>query len=313
MTNEELVNEYQAGDKAAIEQLYLQNSGMIERIIQHYQELEELDDLRQESYFAIMRAAELWKPDKGANFITYAAFWIRSWTKRYIDTCGRGVRLPVNRRAMIGRYYKVLNNYRMRFGRDPSGAELCALLDMKPEQLKEIMKDARAARIRSTSEPIGGEDDDLTLEDTLAAAGDPIEEALERMQHEQLSAELWSCVDDLEPRESAVIRSRYGNEQALTLKECGENLGVSVERVRQVEAAALRKLRKPRYTKRIRPYLDAGTAHSWGMRGTGHGVFERSGSVQERAMMKLEELAGTNLYYGVKSPIFGDCTDKMPV
>lgn len=311
MTNEELVNEYQAGDKAAIEQLYLQNSGMIERIIQHYQELEELDDLRQESYFAIMRAAELWKPDKGANFITYAAFWIRSWTKRYIDTCGRGVRLPVNRRAMIGRYYKVLNNYRMRFGRDPSGAELCALLDMKPEQLKEIMKDARAARIRSTSEPIGGEDDDLTLEDTLEATGNPIEEALEQMQHEQLTAELWKCVEELNPQQAVCIRGLY--KEGKTLKQCGADLCVSVARAGRIKEKALMELGKPRYTKRLLPYLSDEMAHTWGLRCTGYGIFERSGSVQERAMMKLEELAGTNLYYGVKSPIFGDCTDKMPV
>ena len=169
-------------------------------------------------------------------------------------------------------------------------------LDITIDQLKELKKDIQAARIRSTSEPIGGEDDDLTLEDTLAAAGDPIGEALERMQHEQLSAELWSCVDDLEPRESTVIRSRYGNEQALTLKECGENLGVSVERVRQVEAAALRKLRTPRYARRLLPYLEESAARDMSLRGTGHAAFERTGSVQERAMIRLEEWAGMNLY-----------------
>ena len=227
-----------------------------------------------------------------------------------MEECGGVVRIPSYKRALIGRYHRTRNSYRVRFGRDPSDRELCAALDITKDQLKELKKDIQAARIMSTSEPIGGEDDDLTLEDTLAAAGDPIEEALERMQHEQLSAELWSCVDDLEPRESAVIRSRYGNEQALTLKECGENLGVSVERVRQVEAAALRKLSKPRYTKRLIPYLDDGTAHSWGMRGTGRGVFERSGSVQERAMMLLEEITGTNLYYGVKFPVFGNYAAK---
>ena len=296
MTNEELVHEYQAGNREVIEQLYLQNSGMIEKIVRRYSGVEELEDLRQESYFGLVKAAELWNPEKETAFLTYAIYWIRAVIGRYIEECGGVVRIPSYKRALIGRYYRTRNSYRVRFGRDPSDRELCAALDITKDQLMELKKDIQAARIRSTSEPIGGEDDDLTLEDTLAAAGDPIEEALERMQHEQLSAELWSCVDDLEPRESAVIRSRYGNEQALTLKECGENLGVSVERVRQVEAAALRKLSKPRYTKRILPYLDDGTAYSWGMRGTGRGVFERSGSVQERAMMRLEEWAGMNLY-----------------
>lgn len=310
MTNEQLVLEYQAGNMEVIEQLYLQNSGMIERIARRYGGLEELEDLRQESYFGLVKAAELWKPEKETAFMTYAAYWIRAAIHRYIDNCSGVVRIPTHKRAQIGRYNKAVSSYRVRFGRDPSDRELCAALDITKDQLKDLKKDIQAARIRSTSEPIGGEDDDLTLEDTLAAAGDPIGEALERMQREQLSAELWSCVDDLEPRESAVIRSRYGNEQALTLKECGENLGVSVERVRQVEAAALRKLRKPRYTKRLIPYLDDGTARSWGMRGTGRGVFERAGSVQERAMMLLEEIAGANLYYGVKFPVFGSYAAK---
>ena len=304
MTNEELVHEYQAGNREVIKQLYLQNSGMIEKIVRRYSGIEELEDLRQESYFGLVKAADLWNPEKETAFLTYAIYWIRAVIGRYIEECGGVVRIPSYKRALIGRYHRTMNSYRVRFGCDPSDWELCAALDITKDQLKELKKDIQAARIRSTSEPIGGEDDDLTLEETLAAADDPIEEALERMQHEQLSAELWSCVDELEPRETAVIRGRYGNEKALTLKECGEKLGVSVERVRQVEAAALRKLRKPRYTKRLIPYLDDGTARSWGMRGTGRGVFERAGSVQERAMMLLEEIAGANLYYGVKFPAF---------
>ena len=278
MTNEQLVLEYQAGNREALEQLYLQNMKLIDKIIRRYGGAEELEDLRQESYFGIVKAAELWKPEKEKAFFTYAGFWIRSTISRYMEECGGVVRIPSYKRALIGRYYRTRNSYRVRFGRDPSDRELCAALDITKDQLKELKKDIQAARIR--------------------------------MQHEQLSAELWSCVDDLEPRESAVIRSRYGNEQALTLKECGENLGVSPERVRQVEAAALRKLSKPRYTKRLIPYLDDGTAHSWGMRGTGRGVFERSGSVQERAMMLLEEITGTNLYYGVKFPVFGNYAAK---
>lgn len=296
MTNEELVHEYQAGNREVIEQLYLQNSGMIEKIVRRYSGVEELEDLRQESYFGLVKAAEMWNPEKETAFLTYAIYWIRAVIGRYIEECGGVVRIPSYKRALIGRYYRTRNSYRVRFGRDPSDRELCMALDITIDQLKELKKDIQAARIRSTSEPIGGEDDDLTLEDTLAAAGDPIGEALKRMQHEQLSAELWSCVDDLEPRESAVIRSRYGNEQALTLKECGENLGVSPERVRQVEAAALRKLRTPRYARCLLPYLEESAARDMSLRGTGHAAFERTGSVQERAMMRLEEWAGMNLY-----------------
>lgn len=298
MTNEELVHEYQAGNREVIEQLYLQNSGMIEKIVRRYSGVEELEDLRQESYFGLVKAAELWNPEKETAFLTYAIYWIRAVIGRYIEECGGVVRIPAHKRALIGRYHRTMNSYRVRFGCDPSDWELCAALDITKDQLKELKKDIQAARIRSTSEPIGGEDDDLTIEDTLAAADDPIEEALERMQHEQLSAELWSCVDELEPRESAVIRGRYGSEQALTLKECGENLGVSVERVRQVEAAALRKLRKPRYTKRLIPYLTDQGAYTMGLQGNGLTAFERKGSSQERAVMLLEQFSGMSLWHG---------------
>lgn len=304
MTNEELVHEYQAGNREVIEQLYLRNSGMIEKIVRRYSGVEELEDLRQESYFGLVKAAELWNPEKETAFLTYAIYWIRAVIGRYIEECGGVVRIPANKRALIGRYHRAQNNYRVRFGADPSGRELCALLDIKPDQLTELEKDIQSARIRSTSELIGGEGDDLTLEDMLAANDDPIEDLLEKLQHDELKAELWACVDELKPNESAVIRGRYKNERTLTLKECGDVLGVSQERVRHIEAAALRKLRAPRYTRRLLPYLEESAARDMSLRGTGRAAFERTGSVQERAMMQLEEIAGASLYYGIKSPVF---------
>ena len=298
MTNEQLVHEYQAGNSEVIEQLYLQNSGMIEKVVRRYSESEELEDLRQEAYFGIVKAAELWDPEKGSSFISYAVYWIRAVIRRYIDDCGGVVRIPANKRALIGRYRRAQNNYRVRFGCNPSDRELCAALDITKDQLKELKKDIQAARIRSTSEPIGGEDDDLTLEDTLAAERNQIDEALNRIQHEQLSSELWSCVDELEPNESAVIRNRYQNGR--TLKECGGALGVSAGRVRRIEESAMRKLSKPQYARRLLPYLGESAARDMSLRGTGLAAFERTGSVQERAMMCLEEWAGANLYHGIK-------------
>lgn len=306
--NEELCVMYQGGKKEVIGELYTRNAGMIEKIIRRYKGAEELADLRQEAYFGIVKAAELWKPEKGSSFINYAAYWIRAAITRYIEECSTVVRIPSHRRVLMGKYHRVMNGYRVRFGCSPSDRELCAALDISKDQLDRLRADIKASQIRSTSEVVGGEDDDVLLEDTLAAEGDPIGDLIERVQHEELSAELWSCVDDLEPRESAVIRSRYGNEQALTLKECGENLGVSVERVRQVEAAALRKLRKPRYTKRLLPYLNEGTAHRWSLSGTGFGTFNRYGSVQERAMMRLEGISKMNLYHGFKFPEYDRTT-----
>ena len=258
MTNEELVHEYQAGNREAIEQLYLQNSGMIEKIVRRYSGAEELEDLRQESFFGLVKAAELWNPEKGASFLTYAIYWIRAVIGRYIEECGGVVRIPSYKRALIGRYHKARNSYHVLFGSDPSDWELCAALDITKDQLKELKADVQSARIRSTSELIGGENDELTLEDMLADEADQIGDLIEKLQHEELA--------------------------------------------RQIEAAALRKLRTPRYARRLLPYLEESAARDMSLRGTGHAAFERTGSVQERAMMRLEEWAGMSLYNGVKFP-----------
>ena len=300
MTNEELCIAIQnnVGNKQDhLMELYKQNSGMIEKIIRRYSEAEELDDLRQEAFFGIARAAELWKPDdNGASFITYAMYWIRAVINRYIEECSGVVRIPSYKRGLMLKYHRIVNNYRVRFGRDPSSRELCALIGLSPEQLEGLKADIQAARIRSTSELIGGEGDDITLEDTLAAEGDQISDVIEMIQHEELSSELWSCVADLRPQQAVVIRGQY--KDGRTLKECGDVLGVSTERAKQLRNDGIKELRKARYSKRLLPYLSEDVAYMWGLKGNSVTMFERYGSIQERAMIKLEEYSGSSLWHG---------------
>lgn len=296
MTNEELVLDYQSGNKDALEALYSQNVKMIDKIIRKYCGVEELDDLRQEAYFGIVKAAENWNPEKDCSFITYAIYWIRSVILRYIEECGGVVRIPSHQRALIGKYHRERNSYNVRFGRDPSDRELCFALGVSSEQLQELKKDLLITRIRSTSEIVGGDDDDLTLEDTIAAEGDQFEDVIDSIQHKQLSDTLWSCVDDLGAQKASVIRGRY--KESRTLKECGESLGVSMERARQIERNALRELRKAKYTKRLKPYLTDQAAYTMGLKFTGFSSFEKFGSSQEVAMIRLEELSGMSLWHG---------------
>ena len=296
MTNEKLCLEFQQGNKEALEKLYSQNTGMIEKIIRKYSSVEELDDLRQEAYFGIVKAAQLWEPEKDCQFISYAAYWVMAVVHRYIEECSGVIRIPSNKRALMRRYHKEVNGYRVRFGKYPSDKELCTLLGLTQDQLERLKADIQASRIRSTSEIVGGENDDLTLEDTIADETDQYEAVIDQIQHDQLSDTLWSCVDDLSPQQADVIRGRY--KDGRTLKECGESLGVSPERARQIEQNAIRELRKTRYTKRLRPYLTDQAAYSMGLKSTGLSSFRYNGSSQERAVIRLENLTGMSLWLG---------------
>lgn len=298
MTNEELVlkirNEKDTENDLML--LYSQNAGMIEKIIRKYKGVEELDDLRQEAFFGIVKAAQYWESEKECSFTKYAAYWIKAVVHRYIEECGSVIRIPSYRRALIGKYYNEVNRYRVLIGRNPSDAELGELLRLTQEQLEKLKADVQAARIRSTSEIVGREGSDLTLEDTIPDDNDQYEDAIEKIQREQLSNTLWSCVDDLSPQQADVIRGRF--KDGRTLKECGELLGISTECAKQIERNALRKLRSGKNAKRLRPYLTDHAAYSMGLKHNGIGTFVHSGSSQERAMMKLEQLSGMSLWNG---------------
>lgn len=298
MTNEDLCMMIQNGTEKqnCLEQLYVQNAGLIEKIIRHYQGMECLDDLRQESFFGIARAAELWKSEMDVPFINYAAYWIRQSVRRYIDNCGGVVRVPVDKRALIDRYHRIMNAYRLQFGRDPSAMELCYALDLSQNQLKNLKRDVHALNIRSMSEVIAGEDESLTLEDTIAAAGDPVGDVIERVYHQQLAVIIWSLVDTLPVQQKDVIRGRY--KEGRTMKECGEMLGVSSECVRSLETKAMRELRTPKHARQLMPFITQSGAYTMGIRGNGYRSFNRSGSTQERAVIRIEDLTGFRLAHG---------------
>lgn len=308
MTNEELCKRYQNGDAQALEDLYIQNKGLIESIIKKYSALADPDDLRQESFFAIRQAAALWELSKGANFATYCAYWIKQRTIRYIYDYSGTIRAPVHTRERIRRYNNTVNAYRVKFGRDPSQNELCFALDLSRQQLDDLRRDIMTIHPRSTSEPIGEEGED-TLQDFLRDDRDPIGDVLERIHREEVHRAIESELERLPEKEAAIIRKRYF--KGMTLKEIGADSGITPERVRQVEENALRKLRRPAATKRLLACYTEGGAYSAGLRRTGLNSFRNDHtSAQERAIIRLEEIAGRiwenwpqtsqNAYYAAK-------------
>ena len=283
MFNEELVKAYRGGSSEALEQLYFSNKGLMLQAFRRYGAGLEAEDVLQECFFAVANAAELYREEAG-SFSHYLSLWLKQAILRYRDNCGGVIRVPGNQRARIRKYKKTVTEYKTLTGRDPSGEELARLLDLTPEELEDVKRDALTLQTVSTAVPV--DDAGHTLEEALPAEGDQIGEMIDRIQAEELARVLWSVVDELPERKSRVIRERY--REGHTLRECGEALEVSAETVRQIEAEALRDLRKKRNAERLRPFA----VYSEGVKGTGLQAFRRTGtSAQERILLRQEELA----------------------
>lgn len=256
MDNEQLVARIRAGEDVAknMLELYNQNKGFLAKMAKRYQGYAELEDLMQEGYIGLSEAVSHYDADQGASFIHYAAFWIRQGMKRYVDNCGSAIRLPVHAREEIYEYNRAVKEYRKYYGEWPSDFALCRLLDVSQEKLQEIKKNVQIGQIQSLSEVIGGEDADLTIEDTIASDQDLEGDAIQEADAAAMKRELWIAVDRLPGNLPEVIRRRYINGQ--TLKEIGERIGVSISQARQAENRALRTLRQPGISRKYHKYYE---------------------------------------------------------
>lgn len=286
MTNEQLVIRIKAGEDVAdhMEQLYNQTRRFIHAIAWRFRDIGELEDLEQEGYLALYDAIDGYDPDHGVKFLTYAEYWIRQRMQRYLQMNGSCMRLPVHCQEKVRQYERFVLEYEREYGRKPSEWETEVHLGLSPEQIGDIKKSACMAKLGSLDSPVNGLDggEDTTVGELVADPADLEADVLDRMQHEQLCSVLWECVDSLEDRQPEVIRKRY--QEGRTLEAIGADYGVTREVIRQTERKALRALRGPRYSKRLRPFMDI-----YGMALTGNGVgrFNRTWtSSTERAALK---------------------------
>lgn len=290
MSNEELVFRIQQGGdrREELEQLYKQNRGLIAKVINHYHGRAEEEDLFQEAYFGIYKAAKNWSPEPETPFVNYAAYWVKSVIQRYIEQCGSCVAVPSYQNTRITKYRKAIASFERDLHREPSTLELMDILNVSYAQLDQLRKDALAVKYRSFSEIVGEDASDpegITLGDTVAAPEDEIEKAIDKVDMERLSSLLWSLVNSLRTEQAEVIRRRFQNEE--TLKECGSALGFRPEKVRQIEMKALRQLRSEDNGERLQEYI-AESAYSLGLQGTNLTTWRNSGmSSTERAAFKM--------------------------
>ena len=244
----------QAGDEDARRRLSEANLRLVVSVAKRYagRGLPFLD-LIQEGNLGLMKAAEKFEPDRGFKFSTYATWWIRQSITRAIADQARTIRIPVHMVETINKVIRVSRQLLQELGHDPSPNEIAKEMNMPVDKVREILKIAQEPVSLET--PIG-EEEDSHLGDFIPdeAASEPSEAASFTLLKEQLV----DVLSTLTPREEKVLKLRFGIEdgRTRTLEEVGKEFNVTRERIRQIEAKALRKLRHPSRSKKLKDFLN---------------------------------------------------------
>jgi RNA polymerase primary sigma factor len=249
----ELAKRAEKNDEIAKHQLISANLRLVVSIAKKYVGRGmSLLDLIEEGNIGLMRAVEKYDWRRGYKFSTYATWWIRQAITRAIADQARTIRIPVHMVETINRFNRTQRRLMQELGREPTPEEVAEVLGIDPAKAREIVKVSQEPTSLAT--PVGDEDDSQ-LGDFIEAPGlKPDEQATRELLKDQLD----EVLDTLSPREKRVLVLRFGLDDGKqrTLEEVGREFGVTRERIRQIEAKAVRKLKHPTRAKKLRDYLE---------------------------------------------------------